>query len=242
MEAPAGSFADDIDHRVRVARQRRERMRRRLLDSVLATCSTTSSGGPPSVETVIADADVSKATFYKYFTSVDEAVGVLGAEMAEEMVESMKAILAGQQSPLFQMTTAIQLFLMRSAREPLWARFVARRDALWADGEVRRGLTMHISSARDARLLEFSDLDAAITLAVGTLIEGMREAADNPGRPGGEFSAEVVLLILKALGVREEAARDLVRETAAFICTAVGLRLVQGRGPDEETARQRSVR
>ena len=58
-----------MDHRVRVAGERRERMRKRLLDAVMAMYARNPHGGPPLIDDVIAEADASKATFYKYFAS-----------------------------------------------------------------------------------------------------------------------------------------------------------------------------
>ncbi|WP_180897387.1 TetR/AcrR family transcriptional regulator [Martelella soudanensis] len=218
--------SDETDHRVRVARKRRQRMRQRLLSSVLAICNETSIGGRPSVEAVIAHAQVSKATFYKYFTSVDEAIGTLGAEMVAEMVRSLVELLAdSSEPPLFQMTTSIQLFLMRSVNEPLWADFVARRDALGGDSDARRGLERHISESFKVGLINIVNYESAVALAIGALMEGMRHIARQPNRAERSFVEGLLTQILRGLGVEDAAARDLVRDSAIFIRGAAPDRL-----------------
>lgn len=207
-----------FDHRVRVAQKRRQQMRARLLHSVLAAGNDAPAGNHPSVEAVIAHAGVSKATFYKYFTSVDEAVGTFGAEMVDEMVRSLIVLFdAVPKPPLFCMTTSIHLFLMRSVNEPLWAAFAARTDALGGDSKARKGLELHIRESFDAGLIDYVDHDAAVSLAIGALMEGMRHIAREPGEAHRAFVEGLVVLILKSLGIGDAEARTLVRDSAAFI-------------------------
>lgn len=222
----------ETDHRVIVARKRREQMRHRLLKSVLAACSETQLGSHPSVEAVLEHAGVSKATFYKYFTSVDEAVGTLGAEMVDEMVRSL-ILLFGDipETPLFYMTTSVHLFLMRSVNEPLWADFVARTDALGGDSEARHGLELHIRESFEAGLIAVVDYDAAVALALGALMEGMRHIARQPDRANRDFVEALLVLILRGLGVEDSAARNLVRDSAIFIRGAAPDRLAWWRDP-----------
>ncbi|MCB1389432.1 MAG: TetR/AcrR family transcriptional regulator [Rhodobacteraceae bacterium] len=223
---------DETDHRVRVARMRRERMRDRLLQSVLAICSATPAGSRPSIESVIAHADVSKATFYKYFASVDEAVGTLGAEMVDEMVANLITLLGDKpDEPLVAMSTSIHLFLMRSVTEPLWADFVARSDALGGDSEARHGLEMHIGDSFRAGLVRIVNYEAAVALAIGALMEGMRHIARHPERPNRPFVEGLLAQILIGLGVETPAARRLVDESAAFIRAAAPERLTWWRDP-----------
>lgn len=208
----------ETDHRVRVARKRRQQMRERLLNSVLATSNETPIGNHPSVEAVIEHAGVSKATFYKYFTSVDEAVGTFGAEMVDEMVQSLIVLFdAVPKPPLFCMTTSIQLFLMRSVNEPMWAAFAARTDALGGNSKARHGLELHISESFDEGLIEYGDHDAAVALAIGGLMEGMRHIAREPAHAHRKFVEGLVVLILKSLGIDDVAARTLVRDSGIFI-------------------------
>ena len=113
------------DHRVRVARARRDRMRQRLLTALMNSYTQRSEAGPPPVEEVVNEAEVSRATFYKYFSSVDQALGELGGELVEEMVLSFREIYSDDDGPFFRIIVGIQIFLMRSMSDPLWAGFVS---------------------------------------------------------------------------------------------------------------------
>ena len=87
--APRKKASQIDDHRIRVARERRDRMRRRLMTAVMTSYQQRLELGPPGVDEVIKDADVSRATFYKYFNSVDEAIHFLGGELVDEMTHSL---------------------------------------------------------------------------------------------------------------------------------------------------------
>jgi AcrR family transcriptional regulator len=72
------------DHRVRVAGEKRERMRDHLLGAVLAVYPGKPGQGPAVIDDVIRVAKVSRGTFYKYYPSLEEAVAELGAKLAAE--------------------------------------------------------------------------------------------------------------------------------------------------------------
>ena len=217
MEASQVVIDDTTDHRVRVARQRRERMHKRLLEAVLVCFSETPFGGPPTVEAVIASADVSKATYYKYFASIDEAVHVLGGAMAEDMVETIKRMFTSNPTAPFRMTAAMQIFLIRSAREPVWAAFVSRADVTGPASEVRHGIEMHIKGSRKSGFLTYVSEQSAVALALGTLGEGMRHLAQTPTEDVLAFVHDTMLLILLGLGAEPARAEALLDETARFI-------------------------
>ena len=61
------------DHRQRVAAERRERMRSRLLASAMKLIAEKGPAAT-SIDDVISAAEVSRGTFYKYFPSPDALV------------------------------------------------------------------------------------------------------------------------------------------------------------------------
>src|ERR1700722_6965506 len=120
------------DHRVRVARERRERMRSALLQSVLHVCSTMSPSGV-SIDDVVRHAEVAHGTFYNYFTSMDEAIAELGLHMADEMTESIFPVYDALERPIMRTASGFQLFLVRGMLQPRWAGFVSRLGLLRGD-------------------------------------------------------------------------------------------------------------
>jgi AcrR family transcriptional regulator len=220
-----------LDHRVRVAGERRERMRKRLLDAVMAMYARNPHGGPPLVDDVIAEADASKATFYKYFASVDEAIDELGVMLADEMVQGLIKMYRGPERPFFKMAVATQLFLLRSVTDSVWGAFVAHTNILASDNIVVRGLRQHADSSRADNVMKFTNLDAALTLAAGALLEAMRQIVRRKKRPPQAYVEEVVVMILRGLGVTDELAAQTVSESAAFIRANAANRLPWWRDP-----------
>ena len=76
------------DHRVRVAEQKRERMRERLIDATQVAYLACEPGRHPVVDDVIRIAAVSRGSFYKHFTAIDELFAEIGGRMAQEMLAS----------------------------------------------------------------------------------------------------------------------------------------------------------
>ena len=218
------------DHRVRVAKVRRERMVARLLQAVMECYAAHVQSGPPTVEEVIARADVSRATLYKYFNSVDEAIEKRASELVEEMVESLKDLVGSQMKPILMFAVSVHLFLLRSVLDPTWAAFVARSDLLRTEGVLFKGMTMHLAESIADRDVVFSDAQAARTLAVGTMRETIRSIAQTSS-PRRDFVDEITTMILMGLGLTRESARSLVGDATIFIRGAAPDRLRWWRDP-----------
>jgi AcrR family transcriptional regulator len=191
-------------------------MRARLLEAVMQVYAGHLEEGPPSVDAVINRADVSRATFYKYFNSVEEALAALGEELVEEMVASLINLYDKREAAFFRMSCAILLFLMRSVIDRSWAAFVGRSDAIARNGELFRAITMHLAQSRETHSLEFNNLEAAATLAAGTLMQAIRYLAveDQPTR---EYVEEVMVMILRSLGLDIQQAQETVRDRTIYI-------------------------
>jgi AcrR family transcriptional regulator len=220
----------DGNHRVRVAKQRRERMVERLLQAVMECYAGHLQSGPPTVEEVTDRANVSRATFYKYFNSVDEAIEQRASELVDEMIDSLKDLVGPQMKPVLLFTVSVHLFLLRSVLDPTWAAFVARSDLLRADGVLFQGLTRHLAASLTDHDVAFADAEAARTLAVGTMRETIKSIAQTD-RPRRDFVDEITTMILIGLGIARDAARSLVSDATIFIRGAAPDRLAWWRDP-----------
>ncbi|MBB6123288.1 AcrR family transcriptional regulator [Sphingobium subterraneum] len=221
---------DNQDHRVRVAKIRRERMTERLLRATMECYAEHILTGPPSVDEVIARADVSRATFYKYFVSVDEAIERRAGDLVDEMIESLKHLVVDQKRPIMLFTISLQLFLMRSVLDRTWAAFVAHSDMLRTDGALFDGITQHLAEASAQGEVHFMDAVAARTLAIGAMRETIRSNARST-EVRREFVDNIMSIILISLGVQREEARALVGEATIFIRGAAPDRLSWWRDP-----------
>ena len=204
------------DWRVRVGRERREKMRERLLIAVLNCYASRKQHEAPSIEDVIKEADVSRATFYLHFLSLEEAVNALGQEIAEETVRNMASLLATTETPLQRLATGIQLYLLRSVTDPKWAAFGSRTDFISRDTTLRKAQQQHLLEAREAKMLQFTDLEAATSLMNGAMLEAMRHLVMTNER-SRSFVEETTVMILCGLRVDYQTAKKVVHDRAIYI-------------------------
>jgi AcrR family transcriptional regulator len=204
------------DHRVRVARQRRSRTRTRLLDAVMTTCAARLKQDLPTVDDVIAEADVSRATFYKYFNSVEEAIGVYGHMLMEEMFTSLSTLFTPRDDELARIVTAIQLFLMRTVIDPQWGAFLARTAHLARETVLVERVGEYLHGAREKGVLRFRDPVAAGSLVIGTVLEAVRHIS-RTGLHSRDYVEDITAMLLHGLGIDEAEAAQLVGDRTIYI-------------------------
>jgi len=148
------------DHRVRVAKIRRKKMRQRLLRAVMACFAR----GERQIDAVIVEAGTSRATFYKYFDSVDEAVDAAGDDLRTELRKDIRVLVDETADPLGRISAGIQIFLIRSVMDPVWGAFVSQTNYLETDEDHRSIIAEQLTLARSQEIIQFEDIDAAISL------------------------------------------------------------------------------
>jgi AcrR family transcriptional regulator len=202
MDANPDGSGEDSDFRSRVAREKRTRMRARLLDATLDLYGRPGRPGPAVIDEIVRQAGVSRGTFYKYFMSVEEVVGELGRAMADEMIRSMAVVTDGLADPAERVAACPLMPLARAAMQPRWAAFTGQVDYIaflappGGSGTIVAG---ELARARDAGVLDFASLDAAMDLIVGAVAEGTRRLARNAG--GADYARELSRMILTGLGM-----------------------------------------
>ena len=204
------------DHRVRVARERRSQTRMRILDAVMVTCAARLKQDLPTVDDVIAEANVSRATFYKYFTSVEEAIGVYGYMLMEEMFRSLASLFTARDDELARVVMAIQLFLMRAVIDPQWGAFLARTAHLARNTELVDRVLAYLQVARAKNLIRFDDALPATSLVIGTVLEAIRHIS-RTGLRSRDYVDEITAMLLHGLGLDQVEAHDLVRDRTIYI-------------------------
>lgn len=205
-----------VDWRVRVGRERREKMRERLLNAVLNCYANVKQHEAPSIEDVIKEANVSRATFYLHFLSLEEAVNALGQEISEETVRNMASLLIMSDTALQHLATGIQLYLLRSVTDPKWAAFNSRTDFLSRDTTLRKSQQQHLIEAKNAQLIFFEDVEAATSLMNGAMFEAMRHLVMTNER-NRSFVQETTVMILCGLRADYAMAKKVVHERAIYI-------------------------
>jgi AcrR family transcriptional regulator len=201
------------DFRARAAGRRRERMRERLLDAVLAIYAADGRGERAVVDDLVQAAGVSRGTFYKYFNTLAEAVAEVGRRDADDALRAYVQIFEPETDPLVKVAGGPLLGLARAGFDPRRAAFTGRVDfaqVLDVPPPLYAVVGLNLEAARAAGVVRFSSLRAATDTVLGVTVQGVRRFAR-----GGAFDEaylhEVATMILQGLGAERPAAEAAVR-------------------------------
>ncbi len=207
IEAPS-------DHRVRVGREKRERMRKRLLSAVMLCYAQRKGHETPGIDDVIRAASVSRATFYLHFVSMEDAFEALGVQLADE-IKSIEHFIE-RSDPLERLAIGTQMFLMHGVADRVWAKFVSATNYLSGDPFLIQTIELHLLEARDAKLVQFSEVKAARSLLLGSQSEAMRLLSKvNPENRA--YLEELTVMILCGLRADYERSKKAVQDTTIYI-------------------------
>ncbi len=116
--------AKSDDHRPRVAAERRERMRKRLIESAMIVFADKGIGASV-IPDVVAAAEVSQGSFYNYFRTNEELLAAVGDELSGEMVQLIEPVVGDIADPAVRVATAMRCYLHLARSHRLLARFLA---------------------------------------------------------------------------------------------------------------------
>jgi len=195
------------DHRSRVGRQRREKMRAHLLASIIAVCSDE-RGGPALIDDVIRHANVSRGTFYKYFPSMDQAIAEIALQLAEEMTEGLLCVYDVLDDPVMRTATGFQTFLLRAMMEPHWGGFLAHIGLLSGDNLLTEKIRSDIRLGMDTGDYDVPSVELASDLLMGAKIEAIRRLIS--GGATTDYVRGMATMVLRSFGVSPGKAKKCV--------------------------------
>ncbi|MES1162970.1 MAG: TetR/AcrR family transcriptional regulator, partial [Rhizobacter sp.] len=198
------------DHRQRVAAERRERMRARLLASAMRLVAEKGPAAT-SIDDVISTAEVSRGTFYKYFPSPDALVRELAIEIANELIAMAEPVVLSHDDPAERVSSGLRLVTRLAIDHPLAAAFLVRLG--WPDARgptmlldfVKRDLTDGIRQGRFTRMPIALDLN----IVTGTVL-GATHCMLEPGCPS-DFAEQSAAAALRGLGLDAKSAERISR-------------------------------
>jgi len=205
------------DHRVRVAREKRKRMRAHLMQSIIAVCSGRKLTGSTVIEDVVRHAEVSRGTFYKYFETLDEAVIEIASELAEEMTVGIASVYDVLDDPILRTATGFQTFLSRSLIDPNWGAFIIHLDLLNGEqnqiaskvkGDIRLGVQTGDYFVKS--------VDTAADLLMGAKHEAIRRII--AGQHDVSYIHDMAAMVLKSFGVSHHKAEKSVAHSFQRLC------------------------
>lgn len=201
---------DSQDHRPRVAAERRERMRARLLDSTLALVVQRGLGAA-TIDDVTSAAQVSRGTFYNYFETPDAVVRELALEISNEMLRLAEPLVQRHADPVERLAMGMRVVIGTGIAHPAIGSFSLRLG--WPDLDRRHLIFEYAQRDVEAALRagRFDAMPVALALDIvsSTVLGAIHVALMARGEPS--IGAIAVAGGLRALGVRAREAERLVR-------------------------------
>lgn len=188
------------DHRVEVARRRREVMRARILAATMKACSANPHA-TPTIDDIIQVAEISRGAFYRYFSASAEAIEAVGVGLINELADAIGTLYGTLTDPLQRACVGTLLVMERATHDPEWAQFILRGD-----------LTIHKS-----RVTDFIEHDMRMGSEAGYFLIGNHEWA-------AEFVMGMNLTVIRGMMVRSDAEKDQYRhEAVRFVLRSLGV-------------------
>ncbi len=198
------------DHRHRVAAERRNRMRVRLMNSALSLMAAHGPSGT-SIDDVIVQAGVSRGTFYKYFETPTDLVAALAQEVSNEILRAIDPLVLQFSEPAERLSAGVRLMLRLVRVHPILGSFIVRLG--WPNVD-RTNHLFYSYVARDLRLgmrvghFERNPLDLALNLVAGSLIGAIHTITTSPVQ--ASYADQMAVCILQGLGVPSKEAKRIV--------------------------------
>jgi len=196
------------DHRPRVAADRRERMRLRLLSTAVRIGAEK---GPSaiSIDDIVVGAEVSRGSFYKYFPSTDALLQEVATQIANELIRMAEPVVQGIEDPAERVASGIRLVARTAIDHPTVAACLVKLG--WPDVHapdvllefVRRDLSTGIRQRRFTRM----PITLALNIVAGSVI-GATHCMLHPDCQA-DFAEQTAAAALRALGMAPDEAKSL---------------------------------
>ncbi|MES2149333.1 MAG: helix-turn-helix domain-containing protein [Pseudomonadota bacterium] len=206
---------DTQNHRTRVAAERREKTRARLLESAFRVFAQK---GPHAViEDVIAQAGMARGSFYNYFRTNEDLLAAVAEAINDELLHAIDPVVLRCADPAERIACGTRMLLYAVQRFPLYGSFMAQLPYPAANHSLlgARFLARDVEQGVAAR--RFGELGQRVgnDMLVGLVLSAAYSTARAPLDP--DYPDASALAILRALGVDEaESARLVALPLPAF--------------------------
>jgi AcrR family transcriptional regulator len=187
---------------------KRERTRKKILEAAFGLMGNE-NGLAVRIEEICAAAQVSRGTFYNYFTSIEQLFEVLAIELSQDLNRALVATWDKTQSHAEGSNAAIQHYLNYAQRDPAWAWAMVHLSAFGPSFGAEAWEACHRAIAQGIEAGEFDVPNATVgrDLMTGTVLASVRTML-RPGSDGAEPRV-VACHVLRALGVSDARAREI---------------------------------
>lgn len=202
-----------IDHRTRVAADRRERMRARLMEAALLVFG--SDGADAGViDDVIRQANVSRGTFYNYFKNSDDLLRAVAMQAGDDLMAAAMILVERQQDPAKRVAVGVRSWISLVQQFPQLAAFFRRAGLYILESKgVRTELPRDLVNGMASGRFSVKELELGFVLVAGTVLAAINTLAI--GNIPRTFGGKLAQRILMSLGIDEAEARSITRKRMA---------------------------
>jgi AcrR family transcriptional regulator len=193
------------DHRTRVAADRREKMRARLIESAMLVFARRGAEGSV-IDEVISVAEVSRGTFYHYFRTNEELLAAVATEVGNQLLQIVDPVIRDLPDPAARVACGLRLTLMVARAHPHLAAFLVRGGpaALGEQSLASRYLARDIAIGMAAGQFTVADSRLAFDLVIGAALAAFHTL--QAAAVSASYPQDMALAVLLALGVPKAAA------------------------------------
>jgi len=192
--------AKNQDHRPRVAAERRERMRKRLIESAMIVFAEKGVGASV-IPDVVAAAEVSQGSFYNYFRTNEDLLTAVSAELSAEMIQVIEVVVGDIADPVLRVATGMRCYLHLARSHKLLARFLAAGGlrVLNQQSDVFRYLPGDLEEGQQRGAFTTMPLEIVMDVTAGAGLVAITRMAN--GRTPKDYPEKMVAALLQMLGV-----------------------------------------
>ena len=198
-----------LDHRPRVAAQRRELMRAHLMETVFILVARNFFVRP-TIEEVLTESGASRGTFYKYFDSVPDLMNALGAAVAHELLGVLDPLVTQTPDPVARLSGGFRMSLRLAGRHPALGNMLVQSG--WPNVDkshpVFAALSRDIELGIRQRRFSKVSLPVALNMVAGCMVGGTHSMGIGASK---SYPEEAAFCMLRGLGVESDEAQAISR-------------------------------
>ncbi len=198
------------NHRSRVAAERRERTRTRLLHSALLVFSQ--KGPQALIEDVIAQAGMARGSFYNYFKTNEELLVAVASEINNELLRAIDPVVQCRSEPIERVACGARLLLHAVTRFPQFGSFMSQLPVPTANSSLigirflARDIALDVATNRLLRVRQ----RAAVDLVAGVVFNAAYSLAREVLEP--DYPESIVKAVVLGLGLTELEAGKIIAQ------------------------------
>jgi AcrR family transcriptional regulator len=193
---------------------KRERTRTKILEAAFELIGNE-KGLTVRIEEVCAVAEISRGTFYNYFTSLEQLFEILAIELSHNLNRALASDFDETQSHADGSNAAVQHYLNYARRDPAWAWAMVHLSAFGPafGGEAWDACYRAIDKGIEAGEFDVPNATVGRDLMTGTVLATVRTTLR-----GGRSDPRVIAHhVLRALGVPDARAKEIADRPLADI-------------------------